>query len=367
MAVSRALPHAASADALMVALAVAHGFALIVWPSTALVALGVWWTSNTIAHNFIHRPFFRAQAANGAFALYLSVLLGIPQSLWRQRHLAHHAGRRPRIRWTTDLLAQCGAVAALWMTLTIAAPGFFASAYVPGYVFGLLLCGLHGHYEHARGTTSHYGRLYNRLLFNDGYHVEHHARPGVHWRDLPAYRDPAARESRWPAPIRFLERCGPNGLDALERLVLRSRLLQRAVVAVHARALAPLLANVPKPVRTIGIVGGGLFPRSAIVLSRLYPDARIFVIDASRANLDRARRCLGAGTGVEFRHARYVEGEPVGFDLLVIPLAYIGDRRAVYANPPAPAVIVHDWIWRRRGTSRVVAIPLLKRVNLVCR
>jgi hypothetical protein len=323
----------------------------------------VWWTSNTIAHNFIHRPFFRGRTANEAFAFYLSALLGIPQSLWRERHLAHHAGRPPRIRWTAELMAQCGAVLVGWTTIAIAAPAFFATAYLPGYVLGLLLCALHGHYEHEQGTTSHYGRLYNLLLFNDGYHVEHHARPGVHWRDLPGYRDPAARESRWPAPLRFLERCG---LDGLERLVLCSRLLQRAVVAVHARALAAIVENVPRPVRSIGIVGGGLFPRSAIVLRRLCPDARIVVIDASRANLERARRCLG-DTTIEFRHARYAPGESAGFDLMVSPLAYIGDRRLVYANPPASAVIVHDWIWRRRGTSRIVAIPLLKRVNLVCR
>jgi hypothetical protein len=70
---------------------------------------------------------------------------------------------------------------------------------------------------------------------------------------------------------------------------------------------------------------------------------------------------------VEFRHECFAPGYRDRFDLLVIPLAYIGDRRAVYADPPAPAVIVHDWIWRKRGTSRIVSVPLLKRVNLVHR
>ena len=53
------------------------------------------------------------------------------------------------------------------------------------------------------------------------------------------------------------------------------------------------------------------------------------------------------------------------FSLLVIPLSFEGDRNAIYARPPAPAVIVHDWIWRRRGASRVVSLALLKRINLV--
>ena len=38
---------------------------------------------------------------------------------------------------------------------------------------------------------------------------------------------------------------------------------------------------------------------------------------------------------------------------------------SIYARPPAKAVFVHDWIWRRRGTSRVVSVALLKRLNLV--
>ena len=66
-------------------------------------------------------------------------------------------------------------------------------------------------------------------------------------------------------------------------------------------------------------------------------------------------------------NARYVPGRMDRFDLLVIPLSYLGDRAEVYERPPAAAVVVHDWIWRKRGVSRVVALLLLKRVNLVRR
>jgi hypothetical protein len=51
----------------------------------------------------------------------------------------------------------------------------------------------------------------------------------------------------------------------------------------------------------------------------------------------------------------------------VFPLSFDGARELLYARPPARAVIVHDWIWRRRGTSRIVSPILLKRVNLVQR
>jgi len=361
--IRRSVGQESTYDAVMIALAAAHGIVLATWPTPPIIAIGVWWTSNTIAHNFIHRPFFRTGVANRLFALYLTLLLGIPQSLWRDRHLAHHAAMRPRVRRSSELSVQVAAVLALWTTMAVRNAEFFAGTYVPGFFVGLLLCAVHGFYEHHHGTTSHYGPVYNLLFFNDGYHVEHHARPGVHWSRLPEHRDAGARQSRWPALLRWLDACGLNGL---ERLVLRSRVLQRFVIDVHARALRSVLTAAPKRIESIAIVGGGLFPRTAIVLRRLCPGARLTIIDASSANLDRARRLLDPA-GVEFLHAWYSPAHPQDFDLIVIPLSYVGDRAAVYADPPAAAVIVHDWIWRKRGTSRIVAVPLLKRVNLVCR
>jgi fatty acid desaturase len=86
-------------DVLPVVLALAHGVLLLAWPSTPLVAVGLWWNANTISHHFIHRPFFRTRGLNAGFSCYLSFLLGFPQSLWRARHQAHHLaieGRRER-------------------------------------------------------------------------------------------------------------------------------------------------------------------------------------------------------------------------------------------------------------------------------
>src|SRR5690349_14605462 len=92
-------------DAPLVLLAVGHMALLLAVPVAPVLALGLWWNSNTIAHNFLHKPFFRARSANRLFALYLSVLLGIPQTIWRGRHLAHHAG----VRWQPRLSAQLAA------------------------------------------------------------------------------------------------------------------------------------------------------------------------------------------------------------------------------------------------------------------
>ena len=82
-------------DALLVALALTHGAVLVAFPIWPVIAIGIWWNSNTIAHNFIHKPFFRSKTLNVLFSLYQSVLLGIPQTIWRARHLAHHADGPP--------------------------------------------------------------------------------------------------------------------------------------------------------------------------------------------------------------------------------------------------------------------------------
>src|SRR5574342_641333 len=178
------------------------------------IAVGVWWTANTVSHIVIHRPLFRRRAANACVAALLTALLGFPQSLWRDRHLAHNRGARYRGQLTGEMSLQLTLVASLWLAMILAAPWFFAAVYLPGYAGGLLLCAMHGHYEHAGGTTSHYGRLYNALCFNDGYHVEHHRRPAAPWWTLPNYRERSARSSAWPAPLRWLE--PPFGLAVLE-------------------------------------------------------------------------------------------------------------------------------------------------------
>src|SRR5712671_6131288 len=121
---SKATPRLASWDALFVALSAAHAAVLLAWPVPAVIALGVWWNSNTISHNFIHRPFFRSRAGNALFAAGLSLLLGIPQALWRDLHLAHHAGVPPRIRLSTGLWAQTAIVLTLWIVLANRAPRF---------------------------------------------------------------------------------------------------------------------------------------------------------------------------------------------------------------------------------------------------
>ena len=354
-------------DAVLVALSLAHAMLLIAFPSRPLIALGLWWNANTVSHNFIHLPFFRSPVLNGAYAIYLTLLLGFPHSLWRERHLRHHRGSDGSIRWTAAGYIEAGLVAALWIALASADAAFFAAVYVPGYLAGLVLCHIQGHFEHARGTTSHYGRLYNLIFFNDGYHVEHHVRSSEHWTRLPCHVHHGSIHSRWPPILRWLDSIS---LELLERLVLRSTWLQRYVIASHERAFRALLPRLPH-IRRVTIVGGGLFPRTALVLRKILPAAPLTIVDANARHLEIARTFLD--DAIEFRNCMYhvpQASQPSGRDeghLVVIPLAFIGDRRRIYLAPEAPCTVVHDWIWRRRATGVTVSWLLLKRLNLVTR
>jgi hypothetical protein len=153
-------------------------------------------------------------------------------------------------------------------------------------------------------------------------------------------------------------------LEALERVVLRSPRLQQFVLRTHRRAFQALLPQLGK-IRRVTIVGGGLFPRTALLLSELLPAARLTIVDSDARNLQAARELLDRN--VEFRHERFLPGESLDCDLAVIPLCLRGDRAAVYRHPASPAVLVHDWIWRRRGPGAVVSFVLFKRLNLVRR
>lgn len=97
--------------------------------------------------------------------------------------------------------------------------------YLPGFFIALTLVNMQNYYRHygafpgdrGRDSVSYYGRLYNRLTFNDGYHQEHHLSPGTHWTKLRAIRkrETARLDSRpriispVPAVVGFLDRKRP--------------------------------------------------------------------------------------------------------------------------------------------------------------
>lgn len=347
------------------------GAAALVAASLA-VALGTVWTSNTLAHIHLHTPIFRRRSLNVALSLWLSLVLQVPQTLWRHRHLAHHAGVAPRpLRRSRRLSVELSLALLAWVVLALASPRYLLVAHLPGWLLGLALCQLSGHYEHrASGVpvpdgVSTYGAVYNALWLNDGFHREHHDAPAAHWTTLPSRRARAAVESARSPLLRAVEEpWGALVLGWLERVVIACPPLARWVVDAHARAFARVLPALDAPPRRAAIVGGGLFPRTALVLSRLLPACELTIIDRSAAHLALARRSLGGAA----QRVRFVEGsfDPDvhgGFDLVVLPLALVPSGRELAAACP---VLVHAWLGRPlHGPSARVSLWLWKKVVLL--
>lgn len=394
-----ALFRASSRDALVLGAAVAHAallagalaFAASGAPGplacvalAMTLALAMNWSSNTTSHIHLHGPLFRGDAANAGFSVFLGVLLGVPQSWWKLFHLEHHGllpsrasaqARALRTRGAFELAA----LLAFVVPFAIAAPLAFVTVYAPAMALGFALCANQGRQEHrqsAEGVDIH-APLYNRLWFNDGFHAAHHRAPQAHWTTLPERAAAGDLVSPLPPLVRWLDelpalanRAAASLIDALERATLHLPFVRRYLLSTHERAWASLLADAAE-IRAVTIVGGGLFPRTALVLARLLPHARLTLMDAVPANLDRARAFLEPLTRQNPDAVRFITGvfDPstsAHADLLVVPLAYRGDRQRLYDAPPAPRVAVHDWLWRRRGaTGRRVSLLLLKRLNLI--
>jgi len=240
---------------------------LWLWPGGVLL---FWYNAVVATHNFVHTPWFRSEVANRIYAAVDSINLGVPLTFCRFHHLNHHrhgndrrdaAGRTqdhsstyrfgrdgaPEGAFTYGLLglfrsgtveawreavrsgqkarllsetAVCGlglvTYAALsWQYVLL----FFVPVFYVGSFFGILT----NYYQHAgalpgtrwANAVSHYGRIYNWLCCNEGYHQEHHLRPGLHWTRRAELRELLPRLERpvssVPPPLGFLAVKGVRG------------------------------------------------------------------------------------------------------------------------------------------------------------
>ncbi|MET8468651.1 fatty acid desaturase [Streptomyces sp. NPDC006422] len=85
--------------------------------------------------------------------------------------------------------------------------------YLPAVALAFTLVNIQNYYRHFgaepdsryANSVSHYGRLYNLLTFNDGYHQEHHLRPTTHWSRLPEvaeqYQEEFEQNGRVVSPV----------------------------------------------------------------------------------------------------------------------------------------------------------------------
>ena len=294
-------------DAIPAALAFLH-LALLVafvlawrqlnWPErlggACLYAFAIGWSLDSVAHNFIHNPFFVWRPLNRLMSYALTLTNGAPQSMYAYVHMRHHAGNSDRQGadgttvdpislyrygrngdiepawsyvlkqfWRDDgpftVARKIGrtrpeaareARREFWVMLGVyglaAAANLQAVLYLaPFYYLGQCLSFLIAWYEHAGAEpdepmaagVSTYHRLYNWAFLNNGYHAEHHHRPKIHWRAMPAARaETAAAQGR--AGVRVI---GPPHFLGFLGAPVRSRgsarvMHQRSEGGEHASA-----------------------------------------------------------------------------------------------------------------------------------
>ena len=123
--------------------------------------------------------------------------------LWRvdQRDgnlLALAAKREPRRAQELRQVRVDRAAHCLWLVSMVAVSWqWTVLCYLPAFFGALSLVNVQNYYRHygadptrrAADSVSHYGRLYNLIAFNDGYHQEHHLSPATHWSQLPGVRE----------------------------------------------------------------------------------------------------------------------------------------------------------------------------------
>jgi fatty acid desaturase len=272
IASQRQLFRVSTADALPAGLAIVQ-LALVVafyaaWPHLSwgarigwllVYAFSVGWNLNSIAHNFIHNPFFKSPRLNRLMSLVITLALVSPQTMYRYVHLKHHAGNadlpdatgatidplsiyqhghdgkpEPMLSYVFlqffrdddpfELARRIGqkrpleaaqarfefwAIVAVYGVLFLAGLLLHRWTFVPllvaGSYLGQCLSNLCGYYEHLGGNpdkpiawgVSTYDRLYNWVFLYNGYHAEHHYRPKVHWTKMVAlHREIAQDQAR---------------------------------------------------------------------------------------------------------------------------------------------------------------------------
>ncbi len=218
-------------------------------PLWLMVALGfvhslaITWNINSISHNFIHNPYFRSNALNRVFSWFDSLAMGASQVFIDQNHAQHHKGNsdrpdengetqdwisiyrhghdnEPENPWSYIFLsffredpkttyrelrrrnpadARWGVVElasfVAFFTLLGIANWRFIVFFLPFWYLGHCLAYANGYYMHFGANpdmpiawgVSTYGRLYNWLWFNNGYHAEHHFRPKIHWTKMKLF------------------------------------------------------------------------------------------------------------------------------------------------------------------------------------
>jgi fatty acid desaturase len=169
-------------------------------------------------------------AFGGALSTVLDVgcdllkVFGAPIDRAREHRLHQLTSKSPdkRARELRQLWLDRVALLAALAVFSILSWRWTVACYLPAFYLALVLVNVQNYHEHYgampghrfANSVSYYGRLYNLVTFNDGYHQEHHLQSAAHWRAMPEIRetyraqlDAAERiVSPVPAIVGFLHR-----------------------------------------------------------------------------------------------------------------------------------------------------------------
>jgi fatty acid desaturase len=223
---------------------------------------------DVVMHNFIHTRFFHSRMLNSAFAILCSLPVMSSFTETAMQHLVHHkhvndpidpatgttrdptstyrfgtAGRHEPI-WRYAFLAplrdlveapdyrgrpamrrrafiERSVLVIFWTAIFVYNWHFLIFYLLIVYTAQVINCA-QNYFEHygavpgnsMTDSVSCYGRLYNLVWFNNGYHQEHHYRPGIHWSRVRKLRremlpDDRRRVVRWAHCTNF-----PNFRDS---------------------------------------------------------------------------------------------------------------------------------------------------------
>lgn len=222
-------------------------FAYAAYVAAAALMLG-WISGINVGvnyHNHAHRPVFRSRGLNRWLGRFWTVFGGWPDYFWWYAHVVvHHKRllterdwtlpqRRPSGEWesvtrysllhwpwrytghffqefrpsncgwakTRRALGEFAIFLALWsipfwIDLRMAVwlwllPHWIGNALVmgPGMYVQHAGCEAPGDDHNYRHSTTFVSRVFNLIMFNIGYHAEHHSHPGVHWSELPEFHE----------------------------------------------------------------------------------------------------------------------------------------------------------------------------------
>ena len=248
-------------------------------------------------------------------------------------------------RWSGSLLAESALVAALWTLLADTAVRVLRRPSICRAISSGSCC------ARCRGTTSTPARLRAITGASTTRSVSTTAITSSITPILacigPRFRArvaDGARASRWPPLLRWLEAVD---LETLERLVLRSAVLQRLVVRRASQRVSRAAAPTVRRSGAWRSSAAGSSRERPWCFASSCPPREIVVIDASRRNLDTARRSWSsAGRRSCTRDFRRRVDRHRGDIRPARDSARVSGRpRRDLRRPPAPAVLVHDWLW----------------------